>query len=1078
MADLFPAGLDEPVDEIETISVDGEDVDTNDDQEIEVEGDVEDDGGLEEDDEAVIEEKVIDPEELSEKLLEIENQLGAPNYVQKLEVDTKEQTAFLEKYGDFLGLQPSEKEDNVLHIMASKRPVSPFLIRHILANHKERMDDRDNARRRPLTVAIEVRKELFIKTVLESKYDDADLERILGVVSSDMGNGIHSAIRNGLDPQLIIELIGKVSDDVLKAKDGAGCTPLHRAVEYERCTAAQLDVVKALLQRGDSALDQKNHARQSVYQYHFFKRPREEKTTAKPVLPAKPRSTNISQPQGSSALGDKTVDGRGKKPVYEMEDPKKRGQETLPGQQQPHGNGEFALRRAGTFRQDDGVKDAEPKTPISPANYQANVSRKTTVPGQPPPTRPPIAQTKSSSSTTKTQRGTPKRVVKMMAPRITTVAPPVSKEFADQIAKEVKLAYLRSTFKNGHRNHDTAVEFLYGDRQSKHICFNLLQRDKPLGQKSLARGSYSRFEFDTALQFVAVGPISVHKPGEPVNPERGRRDMVTLFEWLKSKKVKNIIKVIVEDSKDPYHSDEAIVEALRHFSIEILDWSKPDICPETIRAACKDARELLLSWSGLNGMLIAWAGVEGLANMASLTDIHLRQINNLESEDWTTKKLDDFEKRLKNTRDWLNAKRKISAEKTLGKGKVVDMPPITVHRPRVQVKADGLQPLEGGPEQSKETVIKDHQWLEIMDRFASGIYTLPPDEIIKSVPDLPMDLKRDVRICLIDDGVDTEHKGISERMDGGRSFGTYTGDEYRGMAMPFYDSTTGHGTLMANMMVRVCPYAKIESYRLDTRRGDDQRIHFTAKSAADALEYAVKQDFDIISMSWTVKQEMGVDEDNSKDITRLNDALRQAVNKSLVFCSAPDTGDISPEELGSYYPVGSGIKELFRIGAAKADGQAWPQAGGRNIVEYILPGHDVREKKGEEVVQNDKTLKSGSSIATALAAGLAALMIHVVRMAAMHTYELKKDKSNEANIIKLHSLSSIRSHATMRKTFNNMTRSKTYVHVWNHFNQNGIDLRTANEVEDPTAEKWRIIAELARDIVSSKNINDPKSAGA
>lgn len=136
-------------------------------------------------------------------------------------------------------------------------------------------------------------------------------------------------------------------------------------------------------------------------------------------------------------------------------------------------------------------------------------------------------------------------------------------------------------------------------------------------------------------------------------------------------------------------------------------------------------------------------------------------------------------------------------------------------------------------------------------------------------------------------------------------------------------------------------------------------------------------------MSWTVRKETGPDEDNSADIARIKNALRQAtMDRKLVFCSAPDTGEISSDELSSYFPVGSGIQELFRIGAAKADNTPWPQAGGRNIVDYVLPGHDVAEKKGDEVLQNGKSLKSGSSIATALAAGLAALMIHVVRMAA------------------------------------------------------------------------------------------------
>jgi hypothetical protein len=160
-----------------------------------------------------------------------------------------------------------------------------------------------------------------------------------------------------------------------------------------------------------------------------------------------------------------------------------------------------------------------------------------------------------------------------------------------------------------------------------------------------------------------------------------------------------------------------------------------------------------------------------------------------------------------------------------------------VHRPKAQIGSNKAATRDGAvPEQnSQEPVVKDHQWLEIMDRFAKAVCDLPPDEYVKRLPNLPDELKRDVRICLIDDGVDTNHESISERMDNakGKAFGTYPGEEYRGLVLPFYDSTTHHGTLMANMIARVCPYAKIVSYRLDTRQGEDERVHFTAKSAAD-----------------------------------------------------------------------------------------------------------------------------------------------------------------------------------------------------------------------------------------------------
>lgn len=59
----------------------------------------------------------------------------------------------------------------------------------------------------------------------------------------------------------------------------------------------------------------------------------------------------------------------------------------------------------------------------------------------------------------------------------------------------------------------------------------------------------------------------------------------------------------------------------------------------------------------------------------------------------------------------------------------------------------------------------------------------------------------------------------------------------------------------------------------------------------------------------------------------------------------------------------------------------------------------------------------------------------------------------------------------MRKTFDSMTMDKMYVHVWGNFYRKGSELKAADDADDPKAEKWRIVAELARDILSSQNTN-------
>ena len=102
-------------------------------------------------------------------------------------------------------------------------------------------------------------------------------------------------------------------------------------------------------------------------------------------------------------------------------------------------------------------------------------------------------------------------------------------------------------------------------------------------------------------------------------------DAAALSRLSKDKGVKNIIYVRVEDHGDCPHTDKAIITALKDFEIDILDWTKPDLCPKTIQEACPKVRKLYLTWSGLNGMLLAWGGRDGLANLEHLTDVYLRQ---------------------------------------------------------------------------------------------------------------------------------------------------------------------------------------------------------------------------------------------------------------------------------------------------------------------------------------------------------------------------------------------------------------------------------------------------------------------
>ncbi|CAG2007421.1 unnamed protein product [Fusarium graminearum] len=337
-----------------------------------------------------------------------------------------------------------------------------------------------------------------------------------------------------------------------------------------------------------------------------------------------------------------------------------------------------------------------------------------------------------------------------------------------------------------------------------------------------------------------------------------------------------------------------------------------------------------------------------------------------------------------------------------------------------------------------------------MDRFADGIASLEPlecfqgeDDYLKH-PSLPDEMRKDVKVALIDDGVNFMHKSLAENMYGGKSFDREYDDGYRpGPREPFHGSATGHGTCMAYMIRR-------------------------------AVEYAVARKFDIISISWTVQLQKDEKHDNSADINRLENAISLATtNGILVFCSAPDIGRASKETLESYYPFGCkrSSTDLFKIGAAKADGVSFAWMGHDETVNYILPGHKVAPRETDNLPEEDDTPKAGSSVATALASGLAALIIHCVRLAAI--YNIYTNKGDGLYVSEA-SVRAIKRFPAMKQALaylcpNNDEKqtSDRNLRVENFFKRPG-DIMDNKDVTEE--DKWKEVVNIARDLVSYKTI--------
>jgi len=617
---------------------------------------------------------------------------------------------------------------------------------------------------------------------------------------------------------------------------------------------------------------------------------------------------------------------------------------------------------------------------------------------------------------------------------------------------------------------------------------------------------------------------------------RGRSDMLYFFEWLrKEKKVDRILKVIVDDSKSPPHSDEAIELCLKGFGVEHLDWSKPDLDPDTICNASTEIVELVLHWGGNNAVLRAWSDPEGLRrrlpNLSQVTLLticvsllpvsslfhRLMKTKTLESQERTEQSILNFRNRMQ-TEYELYIPRKSEVEKapTTTPAPAVDrdreaMPPPPVPnssarrtttgiaviqapaQPQataapepdpdppaklgaISVKAElgglSLRPkngaANGGPNGDAASVPTSHRWLDSTDEFAQRIDNVWRKIVAERTKEANAALSAlsanatlteraeimrekgpvsDIIVAVIDDGVDTTVDELIGRVLTGRTFDyEEDGDRVR----PWYVSENNHGTIMASMVVRVCRMAKIYPIRLRTVGGGIDPM-----SAAQAIDAAVDRGADIISMSWTVSPPQA----KSELKTAFDKALQRAIdNNVLMFCSAKDQGHAGD----SHYPRDYRPEAVIKVGAANPTGLPYEWVGSLERLDFIFPGVEVVQQHSNKPAGVAKLKgETGSSVATALGAGLAAVIMYCARIAHMYG----RVGLTEADVDRL------RRRDVMVEAITRFGRSSSektdgkFIEVWNRLDGRTRELQKAS---DPRVSR-ELIASLARDLISASS---------
>jgi hypothetical protein len=134
------------------------------------------------------------------------------------------------------------------------------------------------------------------------------------------------------------------------------------------------------------------------------------------------------------------------------------------------------------------------------------------------------------------------------------------------------------------------------------------------------------------------------------------------------------------------------------------------------------------------------------------------------------------------------------------------------------------------------------------------------------------------------------------------------------------------------------------------------------------IEWAIKQEVDIILMSWTIEENL----DSKEGLDKMDAALQLASTKDiLLFCAAKDIGGAWNGNPG--YPQNCKAS-VFCVGGATTNGKKSEKVGDQPV--DILCPESFPDSRSSRTAQEP----AGSSIATALAVGVAGLLLYCISL--------------------------------------------------------------------------------------------------
>ncbi|KAI0169132.1 peptidase S8/S53 domain-containing protein, partial [Hypoxylon sp. FL1284] len=512
------------------------------------------------------------------------------------------------------------------------------------------------------------------------------------------------------------------------------------------------------------------------------------------------------------------------------------------------------------------------------------------------------------------------------------------------------------------------------------LCFDISRfnstnfRVSTFVESLISHGGTRKLAYEHTLRYVEFPPLDTAAADretfkESSHFEHEHNEVFKVLKWLGDKGVKSIVKLRIPDRLINPHNDREMAIEVDRFEVEVLDWKVPDLSISIFNDNVKSRiKELYLYASGNRAVISHWFSSEGIRSLEKLERLEIKIVQETCTLRNSVRLLDDIDAEISELRKSYPETFKAQVEVTpwYPTPRLADLNEIGR---RVAPKlARWLQNLEVVVKRKKREGNFTPTKVAILD---TGILSISP---------VSNDATRDGTTA--SNGTkdqSEESRSVWSRIEDGRSF---VDDNSR--LSPWLFASDPHGTQMANLICAIDPFSVIYVARVA-----EDSFGIKSERVAKAIEWARSKKVDVISMSFVFG-------DENKGVI---DEITKATDEGIVMtCSTHDEGS----RIVDAYPASWMGKTLSLIVlAACNDYGKLLRDVDPNQYHYKLNGQDVAAGiipflKSEDTI-------SGSSVSTALAAGLCSLILTCDRLANPHkAYEKGTGERTRLHLVKHH----------------------------------------------------------------------------